>query len=56
MYLSYKGYAVIYEEENGKIIVKTANYGGIQCSYGGVFESVEALKQYIDDGGWGVGR
>ena len=51
----YKGYQITYEEVNGKIVVSRAYYHGIQCSYGGVFDSMQDLKDYIDNGGWGAG-
>ena len=54
-WMQYNGYQIVYEEENGKIIVKTANYCGIQCTYGDTFDSIEDLKEYIDNGGWGAG-
>jgi hypothetical protein len=52
MYTEYKGYKILFEEKEGKIIVITANYCGIQCSYGEVFDSKEELKAFIDNGGW----
>lgn len=54
-WMEYKGYQIIYEENNGKVIVKTANYKGIQCTYGKTFDSMNDLKKYIDNGGWAAG-
>lgn len=52
----YKGYHIIYHEENGKIVVTTANYHGIECTYGQTFDSLTELKNFIDNGGWSVGK
>lgn len=54
-WVEYKGYHIIYDEEDGKIVVKTANYRGIQCSRGQTFDSISDMKDYIDSGGWSVG-
>ena len=49
----YNGYQISYEERDGKVIVSSAYYCGIQCSYGHVFDSWADLKRYVDNGGWG---
>ena len=55
-WIQYKGYQITYHEENGKIVVTTANYDGIQCTYGKTFDSMSDLKNFIDSGGWDVGK
>lgn len=55
MWTQYKGYQITYEIEDGKVVVQTANYNGIQCSYKQIFDSMSDLYEYIDNGGWGVG-
>lgn len=56
MILDYKNYIVNYDEINGEIHVNSAYFSGIQCSYGKVFGSIEDLKRFIDNGGWGLGH
>ena len=51
----YNGYQITYEEILGKIYVSRAFYKGIQCSYNAVFDSMQDLKDFIDNGGWSVG-
>lgn len=56
MILHYKDYMINYDEIGGKIHVNSAHYCGIQCSYGKVFDSIDDLKRFIDNGGWGLGH
>lgn len=52
---NYNGYQITYTEERGKIVVLSAYYCGIQCSYRHEFDSMQDLKNYVDNGGWSVG-
>lgn len=55
MYGSYNGYQFNYEVlPNGKIKVSSAFRGNFQCSYEKVFDSMEDLKKFIDNGGWSL--
>jgi hypothetical protein len=52
MWIQYKGFQITYHEENEKIIVDSAYYNKIQCSYKTTFSSMKELKEFIDNGGW----
>jgi hypothetical protein len=54
---TYKDYSFTYEtNSDGSITVYSAFRGNFQCSYKCTFESLEALKRFIDNGGWSLKR
>lgn len=55
MYGSYNGYQFNYEiKPDGRVVVFSAFCGNFQCSYEREFESMKALKTFIDQGGWSL--